>query len=454
MASNVVVSKKVFKRGAKRATQVVESFKMFDSNVHLSLIDSEITEGPQSDVLVNCTGPHYEHHSGISAAITRAAGKGLIQEYERRLKEKGHLNYSKIAMTPPFNLGDRHQLLFHIRSPSIVYNSDYFGNQQVSLTWLTYSQLLQAAFVDHDLESMSMPVIGTGACGLPIEKSVADLVQAVHDFVRDANYNAQKKVEIFVINNDRRKIQTISETIESTLEYIYATEKRLAQAKPSSTKATALADAHNHDDKDKSTGQDVKAASAVEEQNTCVICLDEVPRDPKKAKKLDKCGHEFCKDCIESYFESAKKSCPVCNTVYGISAGTQPDGKMDVRVTSQCLPGYPAGTKTIEISYTIRSGVQGPQHPHPGRSFSGTHRTAYLPDTTEGREVLGLLKKAFDHRLIFTIGQSRTTGLEDTVTWNDIHHKTSMHGGSSNFGYPDPTYLNRVKQELADKGIC
>jgi deltex-like protein len=37
--------------------------------------------------------------------------------------------------------------------------------------------------------------------------------------------------------------------------------------------------------------------------------------------------------------------------------------------------------------------------------------------------------------------------------WNGIHHKTNTGGGSSNFGYPDPTYLERVKEELASKGL-
>ncbi|CAF4350675.1 unnamed protein product, partial [Adineta steineri] len=48
--------------------------------------------------------------------------------------------------------------------------------------------------------------------------------------------------------------------------------------------------------------------------------------------------------------------------------------------------------------------------------------------------------------------RSTTTGQENVITWNDIHHKTSISGGPDRFGYPDPTYLNRVRQELADKG--
>ncbi|KAK7915949.1 hypothetical protein WMY93_011710 [Mugilogobius chulae] len=93
------------------------------------------------------------------------------------------------------------------------------------------------------------------------------------------------------------------------------------------------------------------------------------------------------------------------------------------------------------------------KHPHPGQIYHGTYRTAYLPDNQEGREVLQLLKRAFDQKLIFTVGVSRTSGMDNMVTWNGIHHKTSMHGGPQCFGYPDPHYLSRVKDELKAKGI-
>ena len=67
-------------------------------------------------------------------------------------------------------------------------------------------------------------------------------------------------------------------------------------------------------------------------------------------------------------------------------------------------------------------------HPNPGRRYTGTRRTAYLPDNPEGRQVLQLLKRAFEARLIFTIGTSNTSGRENVVIWNDIHHKTKPDG--------------------------
>lgn len=65
-----------------------------------------------------------------------------------------------------------------------------------------------------------------------------------------------------------------------------------------------------------------------------------------------------------------------------------------------------------------------PEHPHPGTPYKGITRTAYLPDNHEGREICAMLVVAFERRLVFTIGASRTTGKEGVITWNDIHHKT------------------------------
>jgi len=67
-------------------------------------------------------------------------------------------------------------------------------------------------------------------------------------------------------------------------------------------------------------------------------------------------------------------------------------------------------------------------HPNPGERYSGARRTAYLPGNAEGEEICRLLKRAFNAGLVFTIGSSTTSGRDNVVTWNDIHHKTKPHG--------------------------
>ena len=139
--------------------------------------------------------------------------------------------------------------------------------------------------------------------------------------------------------------------------------------------------------------------------------------------------------------------CPVCSTIYGKMIGDQPPGNMSVFTDDYThCDGFP-DCGTIIIDYSMHSGKRGTIN------FPGTHRTAYLPNNAAGKEVLELLREAFDRKLIFTVGRSVTTGRDNQIVWNGVHHKTSLSGGSSHFGYPDPTYFDRVKLELAAKGI-
>ncbi|XP_038144020.1 LOW QUALITY PROTEIN: E3 ubiquitin-protein ligase DTX3L-like [Cyprinodon tularosa] len=166
-------------------------------------------------------------------------------------------------------------------------------------------------------------------------------------------------------------------------------------------------------------------------------------------KEQLKCKHAFCKDCLQMAVQHSGPICPICKDVFGVVKGNQPDGTMRWRKQNYAdLPGH------IEITYNIPIELQTKNPPKSGQYYVvGTTRTAYLPDNKEGNEVLQLLKKAFEQKPIFTVGESRTTGVENAVTWNDIHHKTSMTGGPEHFGYPDKTYLSGVKEELKAKGI-
>ncbi|KAA0717321.1 putative E3 ubiquitin-protein ligase DTX3 [Triplophysa tibetana] len=185
-------------------------------------------------------------------------------------------------------------------------------------------------------------------------------------------------------------------------------------------------------------------------QETCPICLDTIRKGD--CEVLPKCKHCFCKVCLKSAFQ-IKPICPVCGEMYGSLTGTQPEGgTMNVARDTSSLPGYERHG-TIIIYYYIPNGIQQNEHPNPGQSYQGAARTAYVPDSSEGRKVLKLLERSFDQRLTFTIGRSSTSGRNNVVTWNDIHHKTSRTGGPTNYGYPDPDYLKRVQDELKAKGI-
>lgn len=184
---------------------------------------------------------------------------------------------------------------------------------------------------------------------------------------------------------------------------------------------------------------------------TCPVCFEE-PKD-KKMNKLPSCEHSFCDECLPNVARMSSL-CPVCRKPFCVVMGNQPpNGTMNVIKDSNIgLPGFP-NCGSIIIQYHIPSGLQTEAHPKPGKPFYGTSRQAFLPDNGDGNKALRLLRKAFDARLVFTVGRSITTGMDDVVTWNDIHHKTNIHGGPEGYGYPDETYLARLIDDLAAKGI-
>ncbi|CAD8103199.1 unnamed protein product [Paramecium sonneborni] len=182
--------------------------------------------------------------------------------------------------------------------------------------------------------------------------------------------------------------------------------------------------------------------------NLCPICYDRYFADSDYQDKYVislSCSHQYHYDCLQPLLNKKSLKCPVCNQIFGEQKGDQPDGTMDIKKIKSKCAGYKCDT--IQITYKFPSGLRN------GRHYYGTTRYAFLPDNGEGNYVLSLLQKAFKQKLLFTIGTSLTTGEENCVIWNGIHHKTSLDGGSSNYGYPDPTYFDRVVDELKQKGI-
>ena len=162
----------------------------------------------------------------------------------------------------------------------------------------------------------------------------------------------------------------------------------------------------------------------VESDKECEICSETF--NLNKFIQLPNCQHDLCTACYQKILASNPK-CPFCQTFFGKPKGNQPNnGKMIHQIISSCLAGYP-NTQTIEITYSFPSGTQNKNHPRPGKSYAGITRTAYLPKTVEGLELLNLLQEAFRCSLTFTIGTSTSSGVEG-ITWNDIHHKTQFIG--------------------------
>ncbi|KAL9974230.1 hypothetical protein ACROYT_G011245 [Oculina patagonica] len=179
----------------------------------------------------------------------------------------------------------------------------------------------------------------------------------------------------------------------------------------------------------------------------CAMCTN-LSKDPVYPLQ---CGHFFCKSCWKRFVEKTK-TCPNCKQE-NLFRGNQPVGYMSWRAESHSsLPGYEE-FGTLAITFNFDKGIQGSEHPNPGQPYCGFFCTSYLPNSPAGQELCNLLRTAFDSRLIFTIGKCPATGEENKIVWNGIELKINRSGGPANCGYPDPSYLDRAKSQLAEKGI-
>lgn len=195
----------------------------------------------------------------------------------------------------------------------------------------------------------------------------------------------------------------------------------------------------------------------------CCICLNKLEHQfdagsgstpqivtDKTVVRLKACGHEFHEKCARN---ALKRSilCPLCRRPQKEVRGTMPSGTMTIfHSESQHCQGY-EHVGTIIIRYVL------PPGPYPNsrrRVCAGADRTAYVPNTLEGIRLVSRLKYAFQHGLTFKVATIDTDGVRSSrVTWSTIGHKTSLNGGPTRYGYPDPTYLYSCNQELTDAGV-
>ena len=176
----------------------------------------------------------------------------------------------------------------------------------------------------------------------------------------------------------------------------------------------------------------------------CPVCIEDIITEYVEFP----CGHICCRLCYLQGILLKRKTisgrdekgckCPSCRKVFGIFVG-------DNNIIGTCHTTYKGNF--ITITFTINGG-----RTNEGRQYLGTTRIAYLPNTPEGQQIAKMVEVAFDRKLCFHLSESLTTH-QFGICWTSIPFKTSQTGGSANHGYPDNTYLDRLRGKLNAHGI-
>jgi deltex-like protein len=184
----------------------------------------------------------------------------------------------------------------------------------------------------------------------------------------------------------------------------------------------------------------VRTLSCSEE---CAICFKKL-HSIGLVVLLRGCSHKFHKTCLEASLNYDPR-CPQCRKPITEPRGKSPSGTMIISTQKQPCGGY-EDCGSISVQYSLPSGTQRSYHENPGQKYSGTNRTSFLPNNSEGRSLLARLMYAWDHGLLFSVGTSMTSGKSNRIVWSSVHQKTSLRGGMH--GFPDPNFFSNCNGEL------
>lgn len=177
---------------------------------------------------------------------------------------------------------------------------------------------------------------------------------------------------------------------------------------------------------------------------------------PERLKmKLNGCDHLLHLSCFRELQKrplttAQNFTCPICRkTTSAAVTGSQPEnGTLTVNTMTTS-----SDVKVIVVEFNFQDGVQTVIHPQPGAPYEarGFPRKAFLPNTEEGREILELLKRAFDRGHLFYVGRFNYAADASSfvVEWGPVQLKTSVEDLQDN----NPDYLANVRNELKNIGI-
>lgn len=336
------------------------------------------------------------------------------------------------------------RLDMHFSSPmlNIAYEFDFRKMLQTNTATGRTRTIMRELF--NHAQSSASPVVGGAAAGPPLAKAAGGAAAV-----------SRKSKRIALLKAPPAAAHTpLQQSPTKSLKRATSSQKSLIPS--SETIHYKHLDAASAASFESVTNFCIVASETLSSGDVCGICLDGFSNS-NQAIRMDKCGnHFFHRQCLDhdKCFTQGHLKCPICKTSYGMQTGIQPNSSMTLLLIPEVHCDGFEHVGTWEITYYIPGGVQVRGMLNPGSPYGSTARKAYIPDTKQGLEVISLLRTAFKRGLVFAVGRSVTNGTDNVPVWNGIHHKTSLDGGAANYGYPDPTYFLRVKEELAHKGVA
>ena len=187
---------KITRSEFERKLGVDPALEIPPSQTRLELIYKDIIEA-EVDAIVTTASPPLTRVTGIDAEIRDAGGKEIDRECQEIIEREGFRPLGDAVITTGGNLTARH--IIHAVGP--IYGGG--GNYQAETLANCYKNSLRLA-VEKGIRSIAFSAISTGNFGYPIEAATPIALNAVKEFVEQAQQNNEMVPERiqFVMSNE------------------------------------------------------------------------------------------------------------------------------------------------------------------------------------------------------------------------------------------------------------
>ncbi|CAB3989847.1 E3 ubiquitin- ligase DTX3L [Paramuricea clavata] len=163
------------------------------------------------DVIVNPANEHLNHSAGAAEAIVKAGGKSIQDESDAIMRKRRYvLNPGEVVLTKAGNL--RCNFIIHVVGPRWAHYQYYEKDTAKNVLFSAVINCLTNAS-HYDAKSISIPAIGSGIFGVPVQICAEILFIAAINFVKNAAKSNSLK-EIRFVNIDKPTSQVFAQEMK------------------------------------------------------------------------------------------------------------------------------------------------------------------------------------------------------------------------------------------------
>jgi O-acetyl-ADP-ribose deacetylase len=169
---------------------------IFDSGVHLHLVDGDIT-AERVDAIVNAANENLVHGGGVAGAIVRRGGFSVQQESNEWVRRNGPLKRGQAAVTAAGALPCH--AIIHVAGPM------WGEGDEDSKLRVTVRAALRAA-EEQRYASLAIPAISTGIYGFPKERGAKIILDTIAGWADVAGESKLREIRISLWDQPTRDI--------------------------------------------------------------------------------------------------------------------------------------------------------------------------------------------------------------------------------------------------------